>query len=43
MPFSEYGKWAVYFKQKDEDMNKESKVPGRNLLESPETLLKGLT
>jgi hypothetical protein len=43
MPFSEYGKWSTYFKQKQEEMDKESKGGGRNLLESPEALVKGLT
>ena len=44
MPFEEYVKWSKYFKQKEEQQEHgQPKVPGRNLLENPDSLVKGLT
>jgi hypothetical protein len=43
MPFPEYVKWGKYFNQKSEDIERDQKIGGKNLLESPDALLKGLT
>ena len=42
MPFSEYAKWSIYFKQKDEEMSRNSKHGSKNLLDNPDALVKGL-
>lgn len=43
MPFAEYVKWTKYFDQKNEEAERGQKTGGRNLLDSPDALLKGLT
>jgi hypothetical protein len=42
MPFTEYAKWSIYFKQKNEEQEREAKHGSKNLLDSETNLLKGL-
>jgi hypothetical protein len=44
MPFSEYINWGIYFRQKAAEQEQQNTPSGgRNLLDSPDALVKGLT